>query len=151
LHSKGKFVYIRNHEKNSDFVILSFYYNTLWFNYLICNRWNTLVVDGHDVVALCNAFFEASTVKGKPTCILAKTLKGKGIPGVEDQENWHGKPIGAKSEEVISFIKQQNSQELHRLHPKLPAESIPEIEFGLLNPSDPPSYTLGEKVSFFIY
>lgn len=46
-------------------------------------RFNTCVVDGHDVEALCKAFYDASTVKGRPTCIIAKTFKGKGIPGKE--------------------------------------------------------------------
>lgn len=41
------------------------------------------MVDGHDVEALCKAFYDASTVKGRPTCILAKTFKGKGIPGIK--------------------------------------------------------------------
>ncbi|XP_006821270.1 transketolase-like protein 2, partial [Saccoglossus kowalevskii] len=42
--------------------------------------WNTYVVDGHDVETLCKAMHDATTVKNKPTCILAKTFKGKGIP-----------------------------------------------------------------------
>jgi len=45
-------------------------------------RFNTYVLeDGHDVPALCKAFHDASTVKGKPSCILAKTFKGKSCPG----------------------------------------------------------------------
>ena len=43
--------------------------------------WNTYVVDGHDVEALAKAFHDAETVKEKPTAIVAKTYKGKGIPG----------------------------------------------------------------------
>lgn len=42
-------------------------------------RWNTYVVDGHDVEELCKAFWQAKQVKGKPTCIVAKTFKGKGL------------------------------------------------------------------------
>lgn len=42
-------------------------------------RWNTYVVDGHDVEELCKAFWQAQQVKGKPTCIVAKTFKGKGL------------------------------------------------------------------------
>ena len=42
---------------------------------------HAIVVDGHDVEALNKAFFEASTITGKPTAIVAKTIKGKGIPG----------------------------------------------------------------------
>lgn len=42
-------------------------------------RWNTYVVDGHDVEELCKALWQAQQVKGKPTCIVAKTFKGKGL------------------------------------------------------------------------
>jgi pyruvate dehydrogenase complex dehydrogenase (E1) component len=35
----------------------------------------------HDVEALCKAFHDGSTVTGRPTCLVAKTFKGKGIPG----------------------------------------------------------------------
>lgn len=37
---------------------------------------NAIVVDGHDVEAVCRAFYDAETCKGKPTCLIAKTLKG---------------------------------------------------------------------------
>ena len=47
--------------------------------------WNALVVDGHDVEALCRHFYEAEQVKGKPTVLICKTLKGKGIPGIVKQ------------------------------------------------------------------
>ena len=39
------------------------------------------MLDGHDVEALCRAFHDASIAKGKPTCIVAKTYKGKGMTG----------------------------------------------------------------------
>ena len=45
-------------------------------------RWNTVVIDGHDVEAVCRAFHEAETSKDRPTAILAKTYKGKGVPGM---------------------------------------------------------------------
>lgn len=47
------------------------------------------------------AFHEASSTKTKPTALIAKTYKGKNFPTIEDQENWHGKPLGEKSEVVI--------------------------------------------------
>ena len=47
------------------------------------------------------AFHEASSTKTKPTAIIAKTYKGKNFPTIEDEENWHGKPLGDKSEEVV--------------------------------------------------
>ena len=39
--------------------------------------WNAIVVDGHDVEALCRAFYDAETTKGRPTCLIAKTFKGR--------------------------------------------------------------------------
>ena len=47
------------------------------------------------------AFYEASTTKGKPTAILAKTFKGKNFPDIEDTDNWHGKPLGDEAQIVI--------------------------------------------------
>lgn len=45
------------------------------------SRWNTIVIDGHDVEEVCRAFHEAKTCTERPTAILAKTYKGKGVPG----------------------------------------------------------------------
>ena len=47
--------------------------------------WNAFVVDGHDVEALCRHFYEAEQVKDKPSVLICKTLKGKGIPGIVEQ------------------------------------------------------------------
>ena len=44
--------------------------------------WNAFVVDGHDVESLCRHFYEAEQVKGKPSVLICKTLKGKGIAGI---------------------------------------------------------------------
>lgn len=53
--------------------------------------WHVIKVDGHDYDALTQAYKEAETVKGKPTVILAKTIKGKGISYMENNAGWHGK------------------------------------------------------------
>ena len=53
--------------------------------------WNTLMVDGHDMKQLCEAFEAARSCKGRPTAIIAKTVKGKGVSFMEDQAGWHGK------------------------------------------------------------
>lgn len=49
------------------------------------------VADGNDMASLRAAFEEAKTVKGKPTAIVMKTVKGKGVSFMEDQVGWHGK------------------------------------------------------------
>lgn len=50
---------------------------------------NTLEVDGHNHAALRTAFAEAEAVKGKPTCIVANTVKGKGVSFAENEPAWH--------------------------------------------------------------
>jgi transketolase len=52
---------------------------------------NVINVDGHNIQNLIDAFNEAKTVKGKPTAIIAKTIKGKGVSYMENQVGWHGK------------------------------------------------------------
>ena len=48
-------------------------------------------IDGHDIEEIIKAFEVAKNIKGKPTCIIAKTVKGKGISYMENQVGWHGK------------------------------------------------------------
>lgn len=62
-------------------------------------NWNVLKVDGHDFAAIAAAFETAKTVKGKPTVILAKTVKGKGVSFMEGDAGWHGKAPNAEQYE----------------------------------------------------
>jgi transketolase len=55
--------------------------------------WHTITVDGHDLRQICDALDEAETVQGKPTIIVANTVKGKGIPFMEGQFQFHNAPI----------------------------------------------------------
>ena len=57
---------------------------------------NVINIDGNDIEQIINAFDEAKQVKEKPTCIVAKTIKGKGVFFMENKVEWHGK---APSEE----------------------------------------------------
>ena len=50
---------------------------------------NVIEINGHDYNEIYNALEEAKTVKGKPTAIIAKTIKGKGVPFMENQVGWH--------------------------------------------------------------
>ena len=54
-------------------------------------NFNVITVDGHDVDALIAAFEAARRAQGKPTAIIAKTIKGKGVSFMEGQPGWHGK------------------------------------------------------------
>ncbi|RMH34257.1 MAG: transketolase [Nitrospirae bacterium] len=70
--------------------------------------WHVIGVDGHNHSALFNAFRQASATHERPTMILAKTIKGKGIPFVEDQPNWHGKPLKPEqAKEAVSHLTAQ--------------------------------------------
>lgn len=52
---------------------------------------NVLKVDGHNIEELISAFKLAKQSKGKPTAIIANTIKGKGVSFMEDEAKWHGK------------------------------------------------------------
>src|SRR5579863_8116538 len=52
--------------------------------------WHVIEIDGHDVRALQHAFAEAATVKGQPSCIIAHTIKGKGVSFMENNPKFHG-------------------------------------------------------------
>jgi transketolase len=55
--------------------------------------WGVIPVDGHSLPEVLAAYDKALTVKGKPVMILAKTIKGKGVSFIEDQNGWHGKAL----------------------------------------------------------
>lgn len=52
--------------------------------------WNVIVIDAHDYDQIREAIETAKTVKGKPTMIVAKSVKGKGVSYMENQASWHG-------------------------------------------------------------
>ena len=67
--------------------------------------WNALEVDGHDVAQLIGAFDEAARTGGKPTAIIAKTVKGKGVSFMENNANFHGKaPSGDQLVQALQEI-----------------------------------------------
>ncbi len=52
--------------------------------------WHVIVIDGHNFEQIVNAIDEAKKTKGKPTMIIAETIKGKGVSFMENQAGWHG-------------------------------------------------------------
>ena len=56
-------------------------------------RWHVIPADGHDVEALVAAFHEARATKGRPSVVIARTVKGKGVSFMENQWYWHSKPV----------------------------------------------------------
>ena len=71
--------------------------------------WNVFGVDGHDIDAVTEACKAAETVKGKPTVIIAETVKGKGVSFMENQAGWHGK--APNDEELAIALKDLGGEE----------------------------------------
>jgi transketolase len=101
--------------------------------------WNAIEVDGHDVEAIDAAYREAESTSGRPTAIVAKTIKGKGYSKVENENGWHGKAIAEEAIEELGGIRnivvdvpKPEAAEPHRFQP----EAV-----------DWPAYELGSKVA----
>ncbi len=85
-----------------------------------------LTVDGHDLAAIDKAMTLAGdTAGGRPTVILAKTIKGKGFSEVEDKNGWHGKPFPADmADRAIAELGGVRNQVLRG--PKRPGRARPD-------------------------
>ena len=66
--------------------------------------WNVIEIDGHRIEQISNAIDRAKTVKGLPTIIIARTIKGKAVEHMEDNPQWHGK---AAKPEFVPIIEQE--------------------------------------------
>lgn len=69
--------------------------------------WHVLEVDGHNIRAFIDAVQEAKAISEKPVCIIAHTIPGKGVPEIEFDYKWHGKPPTA--EEAKRFMQELRS------------------------------------------
>src|SRR5262249_27300643 len=104
--------------------------------------WNAIEIDGHDVEAIDRAYTEAVDTTGKPTVIVAKTIKGKGVKAVENKNGFHGKPLDdpeAAIEELggIRNIRVQT--------PKPTGDGTPHVFPG--GPLELPRYETGSSVA----
>jgi len=75
--------------------------------YLAFN-WHVVECDGHDVADVLRALKEADANKGKPTVVIAKTTKGKGVSFMENEAGWHGKP--PSPEQAIQALRELYEQ-----------------------------------------
>ncbi|MDP2939624.1 MAG: transketolase [Candidatus Omnitrophota bacterium] len=62
--------------------------------------WHTVVIDGHDIKQILQAFDEAKSIKGKPTIIIAHTIKGKGVSFMENVVDFHGRSPTKEEEQI---------------------------------------------------
>lgn len=70
--------------------------------------WEVIKADGHDFVSLMDAFDKARATKGKPSVILADTIKGKGVSFMENKASWHG--VAPKEDEVKKALAELKKQ-----------------------------------------
>jgi transketolase len=73
--------------------------------------WHTIIIDGHNFEEIEKALAEAKTVD-KPVCIIAKTVKGKGVSYMENAVNWHG---AAPNDELAAQALEELKQQLKEL------------------------------------
>uniref|UniRef100_A0A672LNX5 Transketolase n=1 Tax=Sinocyclocheilus grahami TaxID=75366 RepID=A0A672LNX5_SINGR len=106
--------------------------------------WHAIIVDGHSVEELCKAM---SQPRHQPTAIIAKTIKGKGIPVAEDKMGWHGKVLSKDmAESVMRDIQSRILNSNKRMYPASPIEDAPPVSLRNVRMPSAPNYKPGEKV-----
>lgn len=114
--------------------------------------WHAVAVDGHDIPALLAAYADARNTRNRPTMIVARTLKGKGISVMEGKSGWHGKAL-KKGQELDSALNELNAQFVPDAgsRPQVPAPATrAKTHFRTLGSAadvPPPAYKLGESVA----
>ena len=103
--------------------------------------WHAIPVDGHDVAAIDAAYAEAVATTDRPTVIVARTLKGKGVDAVEDQDDAHGKAL-ADTEDAIEELG--GLRDIRVSVPGPPSGSPHTFETGAL---ELPRYEVGSEMA----
>ncbi|HUJ19758.1 MAG TPA: transketolase [Nitrospirota bacterium] len=65
--------------------------------------WEPIVIDGHHLPQILTAYRQALQARDRPAMIIARTIKGKGVPFIEDKNGWHGKPL--KKDELVRALE----------------------------------------------
>ena len=105
--------------------------------------WNAIEVDGHDLSAIDEALHTAAATEGRPTVIVAKTKKGRGVAAVENEDGFHGRPLdnaeagiselGGPRNVTVAVAKPERGRVPHR--------------FETAEVATAPSYEVGSKVA----
>jgi transketolase len=120
--------------------------------------WDAIEIDGHEMDAILKAYAEIGK-SGKPLAIIAKTVKGKGIPGVEGKLDWHGKPLKPEVAKTAMESLAPHAQSAQgRFAPKTPSQRKPsrtsetareKVESAPSTPSrvETLTYKLGDEIA----
>jgi transketolase len=106
--------------------------------------WHTIEIDGHDVAAIDRAYTEAADVRDRPTAIIARTMKGRGVAAVQDAEGAHGKPLADADAAIGELGGIRNITVAVQPPPATEARQGPAAAAGQ---PDLPGYEVGEKVA----
>ncbi|MQA28753.1 MAG: transketolase, partial [Luteitalea sp.] len=112
--------------------------------------WHAIVIDGHDMTAILDAYAEARATSGQPTMIVARTIKGKGVSFAEGLPGWHGRAF-KKGDEMNRAIAELEGQFVPApaavdLTRQIPTPARP-AEPPARKPVAAPSYKIGDEVA----
>lgn len=106
--------------------------------------WRALIVDGHSVPDLLSAFETANQVTDRPTILLARTVKGKGLIEIEGLEHWHGKALDKKlATRVTAALEGQLTGAAAHWSPNLPPVRKGNSGTATAKPAAKPPYEIG--------
>jgi transketolase len=103
--------------------------------------WNAIEIDGHDIEEIDRAYKEAEETSDRPTVVVARTLKGKGVKAVEDKGGWHGKALDNPDEAIEELGGLRNIQVQVPKPDDAEPHRFPDGDLEL------PRYELGEEVA----
>ena len=103
--------------------------------------WETIEIDGHDVEAIDRAYTEAASTTAKPTVVIARTIKGKGVKAVENQGGWHGKALDDPDAAIEELGGRRNIHVDVAKPDRAEAHTFPSGDLEL------PRYELGDEVA----
>jgi transketolase len=113
--------------------------------------WHAVPIDGHDLSSILGALADARETKGKPTMIIARTLKGKGVAHIENKDGWHGKVLkkGPEMDAAIAELEAQYKKTTDPM-PVIPKPARrktepPPVDFVAKYPAPP--YKIGDSVA----
>ena len=111
--------------------------------------WHAITIDGHDLPAILDAYREAARTEGQPTMILARTVKGKGIPSMEGLVGSHGKAVatGPDLDETLRTLNAQIAPGHAAPDIAAPPRSTARRAGAQPAPPAQPTYTVGSRVA----
>ncbi|HKH30404.1 MAG TPA: transketolase [Gaiellaceae bacterium] len=104
--------------------------------------WHAIEVDGHDVEAIDGAYAEAISTAGRPTVVIAKTIKGSGVSAVADKPGFHGKALD-DADAAIAELGGVRNLHIDVAKPEGPAPELPAAD-GVL---ELPTWEVGDEVA----